>query len=358
MKKTMVMVLMGLVSLTLSGCGVVRSITCINKEKLALFNWGEYIDPAVIRGFENEYDVCVNMSTFASNESAITKMKTQAFDLVIPSDYAIEQMVSESLIQTIDWSKITTFDPTTDLAPGLAAILDEIEFDLLDYGVPYFWGNVGILYNTDTVSKTELESLEWDIFKSNSYDIAFYDSARDGFMVALKSLGFSMNTSNQTELNAAESWLMDLANHQNVVFLTDEILDDMVSLTYDLALTYSGDAIYLMSEQSKLDFFVPNSGTNVWADAMVIPNNAKNVDLAYAFINYVLTQEAATLNTSYVMYSSPRKDVYEAMVAEDGDFYDYRSAYNVVIHPNDEVFQYVPATKAFITDAWARVRAV
>ncbi len=358
MKKTLVLALLTLVSVTLSGCGVVRSITCINKDKLNLFNWGEYIDPAILRGFEEEHNVCVTMSTFASNESAITKMKTQAFDLVIPSDYAIEQMVQEDLIQTLDWSKIENFNPNTDLAPGLVSILNALDFDLLDYGVPYFWGNVGILYNKDVVSQSELEAQEWDIFKSSSYEIAFYDSARDGFMVALKSLGYSMNTSTQTELNEAENWLMDLANKNNVVFLTDEILDDMVSLTYDLALTYSGDAIYLMSEQEKLDFFVPSSGTNVWVDALVIPKNAKNVDLAYAFINYVLTAESATLNTEYVMYSSPRKDVYEAMISESSDFYEYRNAYNVVIHTNDEVFRYVPTTKAFISDAWARIRAL
>ncbi len=358
MKKTLVLALMGLVTLALTGCGVVRSITCINKEKLALFNWGEYIDPEIIKGFEEEYDVCVNMSTFASNESAITKMKTESFDLVIPSDYAIEQMVSEDLIQTIDWNQIEGFNKTTDLAPGLVSILDELDFELLNYGVPYFWGNVGILYNKNVVSKAQLETLEWEIFKSNDYEIAFYDSARDGFMVALKNLGYSMNTSNQVELNEAENWLMDLARKNNVVFLTDEILDDMVSLTYDLALTYSGDAIYLMSEQDKLDFFVPNSGTNVWVDALVIPKNAKNVDLAYAFINYVLSNESATLNTEYVMYSTPRKDVYEAMISEDSDFYAYKNAYEVQIHTNDEVFRYIPTTKAFISDAWARIRAI
>lgn len=358
MKKTLALALLMLMSVVLSGCGVVRSITCINKEKLMLFNWGEYIDPSILRGFEEEMDVCVNMSTFASNESAITKMKTESFDLVIPSDYAIEQMVAEDLIQTLDWSKILDFNPETDLAPGLVSILNALEFDLLDYGVPYFWGNVGILYNKSVVSAEQLETLEWDIFKSDDYEIAFYDSARDGFMVALKSLGYSMNTSTQTELNEAENWLMDLANNDQVVFLTDEILDDMVSLTYDLALTYSGDAIYLMSEQEQLDFFVPSRGTNVWVDALVIPKNAKNVDLAYAFINYVLSYDAATLNTEYVMYSSPRKDVYEAMISEDSDFYAYRNAYNVVIHNNDEVFRYIPTTKAFISDAWARIRAI
>lgn len=358
MKKTIVLALLSLVSLTLSGCGVVRSISCINKEKLRLFNWGEYIDPSIIKGFEDENNVCVSMSTFASNESAITKMKTESFDLVIPSDYAIEQMVEEDLIRTLDWSKIIDFNPTTDLASGLVSILNELEFELLDYGVPYFWGNVGILYNKDVVTLNELEAEEWDIFKSNDYEIAFYDSARDGFMVALKSLGYSMNTATQTELNEAENWLMDLANNDKVVFLTDEILDDMMTLSYDLALTYSGDAIYLMSEQDKLDFYVPNSGTNVWVDALVIPKNAKNVDLAYAFINYVILEESATLNTEYVMYSSPRKDVYEAMISENSDFYEYKSAYDVVIHEFDEVFRYVPITKAFVSDAWARIRAI
>lgn len=357
MKKIIALIMFVLLGTTLSGCGIVRTFTCLNKEKLALFNWGEYIDPDLIKAFEDEHNVCVTMSTFDSNESAITKMKTQSFDLIIPSDYAIEQMVVEDLLQTIDWTKIESFNKQTDLATGLQAILNEVSFDLLNYGVPYFWGNVGILYNTDKVTEAELNELEWEIFKSD-YDVAFYDSSRDGFMVALKALDFSMNSSTVSELEQAEIWLSDLARKDGVVFLTDEILDDMVNLTYDLALTYSGDAIYLMSEQEKLGFFVPNSGTNVWVDAMVIPKNAKNVDLAYKFIDFMMTYDSQLANTSYVMYTTPRQDVYADMIKEGSDFYDYKDAYNVVIHANDEVFRYNQTTKAFLSDAWARIRVL
>lgn len=357
MKKILSLALLSLVGTILSGCGVVRTIGCINKEKLALFNWGEYIDKSILSAFEAEYNVCVSMSTFDSNESAITKMKTQSFDIIIPSDYAIEQMVKEDLIAEIDWSKITTFDKETDLASGLESILQAVEFDLLKYAVPYFWGNVGILYNKEVVTTAELETKEWEIFKAG-YKTAFYDSSRDGFMVALKTLGYSMNSATQSELTEAEVWLTDLARRKNVVFLTDEILDDMVDLTYDIALTYSGDAIYLMSEQSKLGFYVPASGTNVWADAMVIPKNAKDTDLAYKFINFMMTYESQQKNTEYVMYTTPRQDVYTDMIKTDSAFYAYKDAYNIVIHTNDEVFRYNTTTKAFMNDAWARVRVL
>ena len=357
MKKIIALLALVLTGATLSGCGIVRSFTCSSKEKLALFNWGEYIDPDLIKAFEKENDVCVNMSTFDSNESAITKMKTQSFDLIIPSDYAVEQMVEEDLIAEIDWSKITDFDKETELATGLVSILENVDFDILKYGVPYFWGNVGVLYNKDKVSLETLEAKEWEIFNED-LEVAFYDSSRDGFMVALKTLGYSMNTTVTSELEAAEAWLTDLAKKDNVVFLTDEILDDMVKLTYDIALTYSGDAIYLMSEQEKLGFYVPNSGTNVWVDTMVIPKNAKNEDLAYKFINFMLSYDSQKANTEYVMYTTVRKDLYEELIVEGSDFYDYVEAYNVVIHENDEVYGFNSTTKAIMSDAWARIRVL
>lgn len=339
----------------LSGCGVVKTISCIGKDSVKIFNWGDYIDPAIIKGFEKENDVCVKFVTFDSNEAAITKMKTESFDVIIPSDYAVEQMVEEDLLELMDWSKVTNLNKETDLAEGLKAILNTMDFNLLDYGVPYFWGNVGILYNKEKITQAELDTLQWDIFKEN-HKIAFYDSPRDGFMVALKQLGYQMNTKNEAELQAAESWLMGLSGKKNVSFLTDEILDDMPNLKYDLALSYSGDAIYIMSEQEKLGFYVPTKGTNVWADAMVIPKNATNKDLAYAFINYASSYKSSLLNTSYVMYSTPRKDVYNELITDGSDFYQYRDAYEVTINPNDEVFRYLPEVKSFTSDAWARVR--
>ncbi len=358
MKKMGIIALIWILSYTLSGCGLVRTMTCIQKEKLNLFNWGEYIDPSLISGFEKANNVCVILSTYESNESAIEQLRTQSFDVIVPSDYAIEQMVEEDMIQSLDWEKITGFNPTIDMTPGLLTILSALDFDLLDYGVPYFWGNVGIMYNKNIVTLNELETLEWNIFKSNTYKIAFYDSARDSFMVALKSLGYSMNTNTQIELNEAENWLLELARKKNVDFFTSDISDAMVSLSYDIALVYSGDAVYLMSEQDSLEFFVPTTGTNVWVDALVIPKNAKNTALAYAFINYVSTQTSAQMNSAYVMYSSPRKDVYEAMISETGDFYAYRSAYAVSVNSNDEVLRHSLTIKAFVTDAWIRIRAL
>lgn len=339
----------------LAGCGIVDTIACLRKDSVKVFNWGEYMDPEIIKDFEKEYDVCVKLVTFDSNESAITKMKTESFDVIVPSDYAIEQMVSEDLLEVLDWNRITNLNRTTDLADGLSTILSNVSFNVLDYGVPYFWGNVGILYNKDKVSVAELEQKQWNIFKEN-YDIAFYDSARDGFMVALKQLGYSMNTSDTTELTAAENWLQDIASKDNVVFLTDEILDEMPELKYDIALVYSGDAIYLMSEQEKLGFYVPTVGTNVWVDAMVIPKNAKNKDLAYDFINFVSSYDQALLNTEYVYYSTPRKDTYLDMIKPDGEFYAYIDAYEVTVNDNDEVFKYLPEVKSFTSDAWARIR--
>ena len=364
MKKTLMLTLVILASLPLlAGCGVVRMVQCMNKPSLKLFNWGEYIDTSLIKAFEKEYDVCVSLSTFADNESAVTKMQTERYDVVFPSDYAIEQMVQDDMIIPLDWSKITTFDKETDIADGLKAILDVLKngengFDYLQYAAPYFWGNVGILYNTETVELSDLQASNWDILRNSDYRVAFYDSSRDGFMIALKQLGFSMNTTVESEILAAENWLKQMKDTMGIglSFLTDEILDDMPALRYDLAVAYSGDAVYMMDENDKLGFYVPTNGTNVWADGMVIPKNANNVDLAYQFISFMLTYDSALDNTLEIGYSSPRKDVYEEVTGPGGDYEGY-DAYSVEILENDEVYRYSSIARQLIQDAWARVRA-
>ncbi len=165
-------------------------VSCESGPTLRLYNWGEYIDDSLVAVFEEETGITVKQIAFDSNEVAITQIKGgNQYDLVIPSDYAIEQLAIEELIVPIDWSKVTELDPDTDLATGLSTILDTVKnttngFDLLEYSVPYFWGNVGILYDATAVAETDL--VGWDLLHNDAYEIAFYNSARDAFMPALK----------------------------------------------------------------------------------------------------------------------------------------------------------------------------
>lgn len=353
MKKILTMLILILSAFTLASC---------KEADLKILIWGEYMDDSIVPAFQKEFGVKVKLVPFESNESAITKMKTEKFDLIVPSDYAAEQMIEEDLIQPIDWTKIPNLNRETSFADELKNIFDTVKndpedsVDLLNYMVPYFWGNVGILYNKEKISLEELEEKQWDIFKKTDIKTVMYDSSRDGFMIALMQLGYSPNTTNVDELKQAETYLASIAKQSNVVFLTDEILDDMKVPRYDMSLTYSGDAIYIMSEQPKLDFYVPTVGANIWADGFVIPKNARNAELAHQFINFISSFDNARKNTEFVMYQTPRKDVYEFMISAESELYEYRHVYQVKMNPNDEIYRYDKGAKSFMDDAWARIR--
>jgi len=256
---------------------------------------------------------------------------------------------------------VTSFDPETDVADGLKSILNTVKhdvtngFDLLEYAVPYFWGNVGILYNTEVVDEADL--IGWDVLHNNEYKIAFYNSARDAFMPALKATGAStINHPTATEMDEAVQWLSEGLTSE-VSVITDEIFDAMLDpARYDLAVSYSGDANYLMSENDTLGFFVPEEGTNVWMDGFVIPEGA-NEDLSYAFINFMMTYEHALQNTEYVGYSTPRQDVFEDVLASGGSFEDYADSYDVRINAFDEVYRYNETLKDEMDTKWQEILA-
>lgn len=336
-------------------------VGCESGPTLRLYNWGEYIDDDLVYEFEDETGIKVKQIAFDSNEVALTQIKSgNQYDLVIPSEYAIEQLIQEDLIEMIDWSKISTFDRTTDLADGLNDILTQLSegaqgYDILDYAIPYFWGNVGILYDTTTVDAADLTG--WDVLTNSDYEIAFYNSSRDSFMLALKATGaISINTPTDDEFDAATTWLGDALTSETYV-ITDEIFDAMLDpARYDLAVSYSGDANYLMSENENLDFFVPEEGTNIWVDAFVTPKGA-NMEYAYQFMNFMLSYDSALRNTEYVGYSTPRKDVFEEVLDVDGSFADYATSYDVRQNDNDEVYRYNETLKLEMDTKWQEILA-
>ena len=351
MKKIVIIVSVLIFGLALAACSP--------KQTLKVFMPGEYIDEDLVRAFEKEFNVRVDIITFDSNEIAVTQIQSNSYDLVIPSDYAIEELVDKDLLQPIDTGKLESFSKD-DFDDGLEDILDKLAddgFDLLEYGVPYFWGNVGILYDTNAVSESFLQENGWNALKDSNYDVMLYDSSRDMFMVALKALyadTVSINAPSDANLAAAEAWLIE-ASGPNADFLTDEVFDVMLDpAQYDMAVVYSGDGVYLMSENENLGYFVPSEGTNVWVDAFVIPKNAKEVDLAYEFINYFSNYEVALENALYVGYTSPFEDVIEYIVTNEE--YD-PSAYVVALSEKDEFFRYDTTLKSKIEQAWIRVRA-
>lgn len=343
--------------------GLVASLFGLNKsagsqpyagQTLHVYNWGEYTGENIISGFEELTGAKVIMDNFDSNEQMYIKVANgDAYDVLVPSDYMIQRMMQEKMLQKLE--------PETrkECLGELADAIKGLPYDPKnEYSIPYFWGTVGIVYDKTKVSEEDLEKDGWDIFLDQKFkgDIYLYDSERDSFMMALKALGYSMNTTSQDELNDAYSWLIQCVQTMDPEIVTDEIIDNMAQARKALGLIYSGDAAYVMSENENMGFYMPKSGTNLWSDAMVIPKNAKNPKLANEFIRYITSYDAAMDNSSYVGYTSPNKEVMEELGGKGGD-YDGINAYTPRAgYDKDEVFQYDEITRKIIADLWSRVK--
>ena len=343
--------------------GLVVSLFGLNKsagsqpyagQTLHVYNWGEYTGENIISGFEELTGAKVIMDNFDSNEQMYIKVANgDAYDVLVPSDYMIQRMMQEKMLQKLE--------PETrkECLGELVDAIKGLPYDPKnEYSIPYFWGTVGIVYDKTKVSEEDLEKDGWDIFLDQKFkgDIYLYDSERDSFMMALKALGYSMNTTSQDELNAAYNWLIQCVQTMDPEIVTDEIIDNMAQARKALGLIYSGDAAYVMSENENMGFYMPKSGTNLWSDAMVIPKNAKNPKLANEFIRYITSYDAAMDNSSYVGYTSPNKEVTEELGGKGGD-YDGINAYTPRAgYDKDEVFQYDETTRKIIADLWSRVK--
>lgn len=343
--------------------GLVASLFGLNKsagsqpyagQTLHVYNWGEYTGENIISGFEELTGAKVIMDNFDSNEQMYIKVANgDAYDVLVPSDYMIQRMMQEKMLQKLE--------PETrkECLGELVDAIKGLPYDPKnEYSIPYFWGTVGIVYDKTKVSEEDLEKDGWDIFLDQKFkgDIYLYDSERDSFMMALKALGYSMNTTSQDELNAAYNWLIQCVQTMEPEIVTDEIIDNMAQARKALGLIYSGDAAYVMSENENMGFYMPKSGTNLWSDAMVIPKNAKNPKLANEFIRYITSYDAAMDNSSYVGYTSPNKEVTEELGGKGGD-YDGINAYTPRAgYDKDEVFQYDETTRKIIADLWSRVK--
>jgi spermidine/putrescine transport system substrate-binding protein len=337
---------------------IVVLASCEAKTSLKVFMPGEYIDDSLLDAFEDEFNVRVEIITFDSNETALPQVKANSYDVVIPSDYAIEELALGGYLETMDWTKLNDIKKS-DLDSSLTTFLSEsIGFDLLNYSVPYFWGNVGLLYDTTKVTENELNTQGWNILNTINENVMFYDSSRDMVMIALKAL-FSgvvdVNNPTSQQLSDAQAWLIGSNRTSRVTYASDEIFDDMLDpAKYAIAVSYSGDAVYLMSENESLGYYVPTQGTNVWVDGMVIPKNATQKELAYAFINYISSSEVMYLNSEYIGYTAPRLDVTNLILSNE--VYD-QSSYKVVVNSNDSSFRYNEANKQAVATLWALVRA-
>ena len=322
-------------------------------QTLYLYNWGEYTGENIIRDFEEETGATVVQESFDSNEQMYIKVANQEpYDVLVPSDYMIERLIKEDLLQKLDKSKLTCMDKLADAVKGLPYDPKN------EYSVPYFWGTVGIVYDKTKVEVRDLEAEGFGIFLDEKYkgEVYLYDSERDSFMMALKALGYSMNTTNEKEIQDAYNWLVQCVETMDAEIVTDEIIDNMAQGRKALGIMYSGDATYVMEENENMGYYMPETGTNLWSDAMVIPKNAKNPELAHAFINYASDYEGAYDNSSYVGYTSANQEVMDYIYGEGGDYEGIEAYIPRIDNPEDEVFVYNEDTKKIMGDLWSRVK--
>lgn len=267
---------------------------------LNVYNWGDYIDRTVIKDFEKEYGVKVNYETFATNEDMYVKIKSggSSYDVAFPSDYMINKMYKENLLYEINMKNVPNYkyiDP----------ILKNQSFDPDNrYSVPYTWGTVGIVYNKNLVDD---EVKSWDILWDKKYakNIMMLDSQRESIGVALQKRGKSLNSANEKDLEQAKK---DLIEQKPLVlaYVVDEGKDKMVAGEAAMMVTWAGDAMTMMEDNEDLEFAVPESGSNIFFDSMVIPKTSKNKELAETFINYMCRTEVALKNTTETGYSTPQ----------------------------------------------------
>ena len=321
---------------------------------LKLYLPGEYLGENVISDFEKQYGVRVIVENFDSNEMMYTKlMAGDRYDVIIPSDYMIERLMNEDFLQPLDKSMIPNMENMSDAVLGMSYDPDNT------YSIPYFWGSVGLVYNHENVDPAVIESEGWEVLRNTDYagHIYIYDSERDSFMMAFKALGYSMNTEDPNEINDAYEWLLQMNNTMSPVYVTDEVIDGMMNGYKDIAVVYSGDAAVVLDENEDMSFYMPNQGTNIWCDAMVIPANAENPKLAHEFINYMLTYEAAFDNTETVGYTSPNAEVFEEMTSSE-DLYADNAAYLPRSgYEKDEMFHDNQVLMRELSKLWIKVKA-
>ena len=298
------------------------------KEVLYVYNWGEYIDEDLKAEFEKEFGIKVVYDTFATNEEMYPKVEADPslYDVICPSEYMVEKMMRNGLLQKIDKTKLTNYG---NLNKSLMSVLDEYIDPGNDYMVPYCWGTVGIIYNTKLVDE---EPKSWNILWDEKYkgSILMQDSVRDAFMIAQEILGYSVNETDKAHLQECA----DLLKKQKPLvkgYCIDEIRETMIAGDTAFGVVYSGEYLYCTGEEEgnpDLAYVVPEEGTNVWYDGWVITKGAKNVDNAHKWIDFLLRGEVAYRNFDYITYSTPNDAAKE--------FIDEELLNDPAVFPSDE----------------------
>lgn len=321
---------------------------------LNVYNWGEYIDPAVNDLFTEETGIKINYKNFTDNESmyAVLSSGAASYDIVVPSDYMVGKLIQEGMLAKLDFDNIPNFKYINDDFKNL-------EYDPENaYSVPYTWGTVGIFYNTKYVHEEDLAQ-GWDLLWDETYSgrIFMFDNQRDAFGIALNKLGYSMNTTDPAHWEAAYEALVEQKPllHQYVM---DQVFDKMINEEGWIAPYYSGDGIIMMDEEEgnpAIDFFVPESGTNRFVDALCVPVNSPHKREAEMYINFLCRTDIALMNAEYIGYSTPHAEAQQLLDPEIGQNENFYPSEEVLA--KTEIFLTLPQeTGAYMDQLWMRLK--
>lgn len=296
---------------TMTGCG--KETKSYANGELNVGNWGEYIDPDVIDEFEEKYQIKVNYQVFSDNEIMYSKIDsgTANLDVVCPSDYMIQKLISKDLIQPLDYSQIPNSKYIDPMYYESSEVFDPGNL----YSIPYCWGTVGILYNKTMVDEP---ITSWSAIFDPKYkdDILMMDSVRDAFGITMKYLGYDINSVNKDEIAEA----VDLLREQYPLvqaYVIDQVRDKMITGEAAIGIIYSGEAIYTQRENPDLEYVVPDEGSNVWIDSWVILKDSKNKENAEKWIDFMCDPEIALKNFDYITYSTPNAAAKELIEDEE-----------------------------------------
>ncbi|MBO5077108.1 MAG: ABC transporter substrate-binding protein [Clostridia bacterium] len=331
--------------------GMLAGLTgCSSKEKLYVFNWGDYIDPEVVSLFEKEYpQYKVVYDTFDTNETMYQKLVSTniSYDVVIPSDYMISRLIKEDRLIKLDKTKLTNYGMIKD-------DLKQQEFDPADeYSVPYMWGTLGIVYNKKLVGDDVIDS--WTCLWDKKYEgcILMLDSVRDTMGLTLKMLGYSMNTTDEKQIEEAGKKLVD-QKALVAQYGVDDIKQPMINGNYALCVEYSGDALWMMDQNEDLEYVIPKEGSNIWIDSMVIPKTSKNTEGAYLFIDFMCRTDIAVKNAEYIEYSTPHKEALDELDESYKDSHVFNPSAEELV--NMEAFVDLGETSSLYNKAWEQLR--
>ena len=294
---------------SLSGCGGSND----NTEVLTVLNYGKYFDPEAIKMFEKETGIKVEYEEYESPEEMYTKYKAGSidYDLLCTSEYIVEKLIGEGEVLEMNFDNIPGYE---NIDPAIIEASSSYDPDH-KYTLPFFYGTVGILYNTDEVNDAETES--WDVLWDSKYEgkIIMENSVRDCFLVPLKRLGYSLNTTDEGELDEALQMLLE-QKPLIYAYFVDETGDEMAAANASLAVAYSGEAAYAQSLADNLAYTVPQEGSNLWIDSWFIPKTCKNQENAERFLEFLCREDIARMNFDYVYYATPNMAVYENLDEE------------------------------------------